>query len=106
MHRFQASGFDGRRPPQVVVGTGGMELSQTNPMPMPNDPRRRPVPVPGLDRVMAYVTGLSDFGALVIRVGERGAWSGTLMGTTNEVLATCNSRWPQPGSGRSVCALK
>ena len=105
MHRFQATGFDGRRPPQLVVGTGGMQLSNTLPMPAPDSPKR-PVRVPGLDGLTGFVTGLSDFGALVIRLGERGAWTGTLMGTRGETLAMCDSRWPQPGSGRSVCALQ
>ena len=66
----------------------------------------RPIRVPGFDGANGFVTGLSDFGALVVAIGERGAWTGTLMGTAGEILATCDSRWPQPGSGRSVCALK
>ena len=46
MHRFQAIGFGGRRPPQLVVGTGGMELSHVQPAALAGrsqaaDPRAR-----------------------------------------------------------------
>jgi hypothetical protein len=105
MHRFQATGFDGRRPPQLVVGTGGMELSSTRPLPAPGDPRQ-PIPVPGLDGKTGFVVGLSDFGAIDMRVGAEGDWTSTLVGIAGQALATCDSRWPVAGSSRSVCALK
>ena len=105
MHRFQAIGFDSRRPPQLVVGTGGMELSHVQPVPSPDDPKR-PIRVPDFDGSTGFVVGLSDFGAMVMTVGERGAWTSVLMGTTGQTLATCDSRWPGPGSRRSVCELR
>ena len=105
MHRFQATGFDGRRPPQLVVGTGGMELSSSRPVPAPEEPKR-PIPVRGFDRATGYVVGLSDFGAMEMRVGEGGEWTSVLVGLAGQALAACDSRWPSPRSGRSVCALK
>ena len=105
MHRFQATGFDGKRPPQLVVGTGGMELSSSRPIPSPADPKR-PIRVPDLDGTVGFVVGLSDFGAMDMRVGDRGDWSSALVGIGGQTLAICDSRWPTRGSGRSVCALK
>ena len=105
MHRFQASGFDGRRPPQLVVGTAGMELSQTHPVPPPDAPRS-PIRVGGFDGVPGWVVGLTDFGALDVALQAGGIWTGRLVGTAGQTLATCDSRWPGPGSGRSVCALE
>jgi hypothetical protein len=105
MHRFQAIGFDSRRPPQLVVGTGGMELSQVQPVPAPDDPKR-PIRVSDFYGSTGHVVGLMDFGAMVMTVGERGAWTSALFGTTGETLATCDSSWPGPGRSRSVCELK
>jgi hypothetical protein len=105
MHRFQAIGFGSRHPPQLVVGTGGMKLSKVHPVPSPDDPKR-PIRVPDFAGTVGFVVGLSDFGAMVMTVGERGAWTSVLQGTTGETLATCDSSWPGQGSGRSVCALR
>ncbi len=105
MHRFQAIGFDGRRPPQLVVGNGGMELSQVQPQPSDEHPRR-PVAVPDLAGKDAWVVGLEEFGAMVFTLGAGGAWTSVLFSPTGETLATCDSTWPGRGDGRSVCALK
>jgi hypothetical protein len=106
MHRFQATAFAGRRPPQVVVGTGGMELSQTVPVPPMYEPRQ-PIRVPDLTGLDGYTVGLSDFGLMVLTVGDGGAWTGTLHGTSGQVLATCDSRWAgETAARRSVCALQ
>ena len=105
MHRFQAIGFGSRHPPQLAVGTGGMELSNVQPVPSPDDPKQ-PIRVPDLAGAVGYVVGLSDFGAMVMSLGERGAWTSALFGTAGETLATCDSNWPGQGSGRSVCELK
>lgn len=102
-HRFQAIGFQGRRPPQVVVGTGGVELHPVTPQPSPADPLR-PVPVPNLDGVDASVVGLKDFGMLVIEPREDGAWTGFLMALERKILATCDSEAARR-PGRSVCSL-
>jgi hypothetical protein len=105
MHRFQATGFGSRHPPQLVVGTGGMELSKVHPAPSPDDPKR-PIRVPDFAGTVGFVVGLSDFGAMVMTVGKRGAWTSVLQGTTGETLATCDSTWPGQDSGRSVYALR
>jgi hypothetical protein len=105
MHRFQAIGFEGLRPPHLAVGTGGMELSHVQPPPSPDNPKA-PIRVEGLDRSPAWVVGLRDFAAMIVRPVEDGAWTGVLYGTGGETLAVCDSRWPGPGSKRSVCELK
>ena len=45
MHRFQAIGFGDRRPPQLIVGTGGIVLSHVQPVP-PSPDDKRPILVP------------------------------------------------------------
>lgn len=105
MHRFQAIGFDGRQPPQLVVGNAGMELTQTHPVPVPGHPKR-PIAVPGLGGLSAWVVGLSDFGALDVTLQPGGGWTGRLFSPSGATLATCDSRWPAPGSSRSPCALE
>ena len=105
MHRFQASGFAGRRPPQIVVGNGGMELSQVEPRPSAERPKE-PVAVRNLAGVDAWVVGLEKFGAMVMTLGARGAWTSELISPSGEVLATCDSSAAGRGSERSVCVLK
>lgn len=105
MHRFQAIGFDGRRPPQLVVGNGGMELSRTFPAPPPDQPRQ-PVRVPGLDGMTGWVTGLSDFGALDVTLQPGGAWTGRLVGPSGATLATCDSRRAAAGTTAPPCTLE
>ncbi|MCA0305491.1 MAG: metallophosphoesterase, partial [Proteobacteria bacterium] len=105
MHRFQAIGFDGRRPPQLAIGNGGMELSQTFPVPSREHPRA-PIGVPAFDGLTGWVVGLSDFGALDVTLQPGGAWTGRLFSPSGATLATCDSRWPAPGSSRPPCALE
>lgn len=105
MHRFQAIGFAGRRPPQLVVGNAGMELSRTYPQP-PAGQATRAIPVANMDGLTGWVTGLSDFGALDVSLLPGGAWTGRLVGIAGQTLATCDSRWAAAGSARSVCALE
>ena len=105
MHRFQGIGFGGHRPPQIVVGNGGMELSQVQPRPSAEHPKR-PVAVPNLDGVDAWVVGLEEFGAMVITPGAAGAWTSVLFSPAGHTLATCDSAWPRLGEGRSICALE
>ena len=105
MHRFQAIGFRGGRPPQLVVGTGGMELSQVQPRPADDHPKR-PVAVPDLAGADAQVVGLEEFGAMVFTLGAAGNWTSVLFSPSGETLATCDSTWPGRDDGRSICALK
>lgn len=105
MHRFQAIGFDGQHPPHLAVGTGGMELSHVQPQPSPEN-SKAPIRVDGLDSSPAYIVGLRDFAAMIMRPVEDGTWSSVLYGIEGETLAVCDSRWPGPGSKRSVCELK
>lgn len=105
MHRFQAIGFGRRRPPQLIVGNSGMELSQVEPQPA-SEQSKRPVAVPNLDGVDALVVGLEEFGAMVIALGAAGAWTSVVLGPAGNTLARCDSTWPGLGDGRSVCALE
>jgi Calcineurin-like phosphoesterase len=78
MHRFQAIGFGDKRPPQLIVGTAGIVLSNTHPVP-PSPDDRQAIRVPRLDGVDAAVVGFSDFGAMVIEPGKAGAWTGAMV---------------------------
>ena len=104
MHRFQAIGFGGRRPSQVIVGTAGIVQSQTHPVP-PSPDDLQPIRVPDLDGIDAAVVGLTDFGAMMIDPGPAGAWSGVMISETGRVLATCDSGWPRQDRRQSVCRL-
>jgi hypothetical protein len=105
MHRFQAIGFGDRRPPQLIVGTAGVELSHVQPPPLSPDDKK-PILVPRLDGVDAAVVGLRDFGAMVLEPGKGGAWTGAMVNETGRILATCDSAWPRQGRNRSVCRLE
>lgn len=105
IHRFQAIGFGDRRPPQLVVGTAGVELANVEPKPLTPDDRK-PILVPRLDGVDAWVVGLMDFGAMVLEPGKAGAWTGAMVSETGRILATCDSAWPRQGRDQSVCRLQ
>jgi hypothetical protein len=64
------------------------------------------VRVEGLDRGAAWVVGLRDFAAMIVRPVDDGTWTSVLYGTGGEALAICDSRWPGPGRKRSVCELQ
>ncbi len=104
MHRFQASGFAGNRPPQLVVGDGGMEMSELEPRPARHQPLL-PVAVPNLAGANAEVVGLRDFGFMELTPGAQGAWTGTLLSPTGRVLARCDSASPRRADGQSICKL-
>src|SRR5262249_53194564 len=105
MHRFQAIGFGDRRPPQLIVGTAGIVLSGTHPVP-PSPDDKQSIAVPNLDGVDAAVVGLSDFGAMMIDPGPAGAWTGVMISETGRVLAACDSAWPRENRRQSVCRLR
>jgi hypothetical protein len=105
MHRFQAIGFAGQRPPQLVIGNSGMELSQTIPAPPPGQPKQ-PIRLTGIDGRTGWIVGLSDFGALDVSLHPGGTWTGRLVSPGGVPLATCDSRWAGPGHDRSVCTLE
>jgi hypothetical protein len=105
MHRFQAIGFGDRRPPQLIVGTAGIVLSHTHPVP-PTPGDRQAIAVPKLDGIDAAVVGLMDHGAMLIEPGKDGAWTGTMVSETGRVLATCDSAWPRANRRQSVCRLQ
>jgi hypothetical protein len=104
MHRFQATTFAGRRPPQLVVGTAGMELSNVYPVP-PTADDKRPIGVPRLDGIDATVVGLMEFGAMVLEPARDGSWISSMISAAGNVMASCDSRWAGR-RGRSVCELR
>src|SRR5262249_29074519 len=76
MHRFQAMGFiapagGGGRPPQLIVGTGGVGMSTTFPIQHHKDP----FTWKNVAGATATGVGLSKFGLLRIDVGKSGAWT-------------------------------
>ena len=105
IHRFQAIGFGERRPPQLIVGTAGVELASVEPRPLtPED--KKPILVPRLDGIDAWVVGLMDFGAMVLEPGKAGAWIGAMVSETGRIIATCDSTWSRQGRDQSVCRLR
>lgn len=105
MHRFQAIAFGDRRPPQLIVGTAGIVLSQVR-EPPPSADEKRPSLVPRLDGIDAAIVGLSDFGAMVLEPGKAGTWTGAMVSETGRTLALCDSAWPRQGRNESVCRLQ
>jgi hypothetical protein len=100
MHRFQAMGFRGGRPPppQLIVGTGGVGMSKTFPIQNPftfNFPH-----------ATATGVGLSEFGLLRIDVGKSGAWTAKLQDLKGNTLADCTSAWASVKPTQAVCKLK
>jgi hypothetical protein len=98
MHRFQAMGFSGGRPPQLIVGTGGVGLSSTFPTQNPFTMDVADAPATGV--------GLSEFGLLRIDVGEGGAWTAELQDQNGDTLADCTSAWALAKPAQSVCTLR
>ena len=103
MHRFQAMGFSGGRPPppQLIVGTGGVGLSKTFP-----NRDKDPFTFTVADGAAATGVGLSEFGLLRIDVGESGAWTAKLQDIKDNTLAECTSAWASANPARAVCTLK
>lgn len=86
MHRFQAIGFppsgDQQRPPQLVVGNGGVALAGNH----PKDPFSFPI-----DGMTGSGFGLSEFGYLEVELAGSGAWKGRLLDREGDTLAKCDS---------------
>ena len=86
MHRFQAIGFppsgDQQRPPQLVVGNGGVALAGNH----PEDPFSFLI-----DGMTGSGFGLSKFGYMEIELAKSGAWKGRLLDRKGNTLAKCNS---------------
>jgi hypothetical protein len=86
MHRFQAIGFaasgEKRRPAQIVIGNGGIALADN----VPENPFAFVI-----DGMQGTGFGLSDFGYMVINLGESGAWKGRLLGRKGAIPAECDS---------------
>ena len=86
MHRFQAIGFpssgDQQRPPQLVVGNGGVALAGNHP--------KNPFSFP-MDGITGTGFGLSEFGYMEIELAGSGAWKGRLLDRKGDTLAKCDS---------------
>jgi len=86
MHRFQAIGFpplgDLKRPPQLVVGNGGVALAGND----PKDPFSFPI-----DGMAGSGFGLSEFGYMEIELTDSGTWKGHLLDRKGTLLAKCDS---------------
>lgn len=96
MHHFQSLTFAGGvRPPQLVVGNGGVALSADGPT------GTFATPVQGSDaQVLSIGTGVtaakgavSGYGFLNVQLGAEGNWTGQLVNTAEAVtLAVCGSQ--------------
>ena len=98
MHRFQAMGFDKGRPPQFIVGTGGVAQSKSF-------PKENPFSMT-VDGQTATGVGLKAFSLMRIDLGKKGAWTGKLKGTDGKTLADCRSDWAAVKPAQAVCVLK
>lgn len=85
MHSFQATSPAGARAPQLVIGSGGVDIEGTI------QPEELAMPVDGMETA---VLSLAEHGYLDVELGAKGAWTGALISTDGETittLATCGS---------------
>ena len=94
VHRFEAFGFPrGERPPQLVVGNGGIRLAE--------DALPPPFAIE-LDGVPAQGLAANRFGYLDARLLPGGGWAGEVVNPLEPaVIARCGSA--VPGAGGRVC---
>jgi hypothetical protein len=86
MHLFEAVNFDAvGRPPQLVIGTGGVALAGTSVTDFTAD---------NLDDQNAHGVQLNDFGFFEIQLHHDGQWKGRLRDgkRRRDVLADCGSK--------------
>ena len=81
MHRYESLTFQGTRPPQVIIGDSGVELSTGGPQ--------------GnfctlVDGLMANGSSIEQFGFLNLSFNADGSWSGSVVNPPDTV-ATCNT---------------
>jgi Calcineurin-like phosphoesterase len=88
IHLFEALSFFDDRPPQLVVGSGGTDLSRP-PTGTRNVPRIKGLPV---DRKASVI--LQHFGFMLWErdAAERTAWNGKLIGQAGNSLVSCRLR--------------
>jgi hypothetical protein len=97
MHLFEAVNFDTvGRPPQLVIGTGGVALAGTSVTDFTAD---------NLDGQDAHGVQLNDFGFFEIHLHHDGQWKGRLLDGKHrgDVLADCGSK--EFSKSGSVCKL-
>ena len=97
MHLFEAVNFDTvGRPPQLVIGNGGVALAGTSVTDFTAD---------NLDDQNAHGVQLNDFGFFEIHLHHDGQWKGRLLDGKHrgDVLADCGSK--EFSKSGSVCKL-
>ena len=104
MHRFQAIGFNTARPPQLIVGDGGVGLSHTYPKPDKKHPAAPfSLPVAG---ATGTGVGQSTFAFMRIEPAASGAWTSRLLDAKSNKVAECRSDWAVATAKQAVCVLK
>jgi hypothetical protein len=94
MHLFEALSFQTpARPPQLVVGDSGVELSGTTTSFMAEN----------LDGGQATGVQLSRYGFMDLALSQDGKWVGLLVGEDKAVIAMCGSE--QLAASETLCAL-
>lgn len=96
MHVYESLTFDTStgRAPQVVVGNSGVALSHH-----PKDKTFSEL----VEDSTAQGNALHKFGFLSVKLHSNGQWTGTMFGTNNKTLLTCDSS--NPGNGNTICSL-
>lgn len=86
MHRFQAIGFpptgNDQRPPQLVVGNGGVALAGNHP--------KQPFSL-SIDGMTGIGFGISEFGYMTVQLGYGDGWKGQLLDRKGKKMAECDS---------------
>ena len=105
MHHFQSLTFpaESGRPPQLIVGDGGVELSDDGIKTPSFEVQVQEKEAQARQIGKKSATGVQGYGFLEIDYESDGSWSGVLANTAKSVtLAECGSNWP---GGNSICEL-
>ena len=96
MHVYESLTFDAStgRTPQIVVGNSGVALS--------NHPKDKTFSAL-IEDSTAQGNALQQFGFLSVKLKPNSQWTGTMFGTNNQTLLTCDSG--NPGKGNTICIL-
>ncbi len=100
MHTYESLSFlnNSDRPPQVVIGNSGVELSK-HPKP---DYFTNTVQV---DNEAATGNTIGQYGYLSIQLGTNGAWTGVMNNTSKQVILNCDSSNLNPPNKSSICKV-
>lgn len=99
IHHYESLAFSSQamRPAQLILGNGGVELSGDK---LPESFKTT------VDGQEAHGTSSSEFGYMLLTLGKKGTWSGTVYdrkGTGKSAIATCAEPFDK---AKEFCAIK